>query len=91
MPQGKIKTKTNVQKPTQKKHTVDKKKGIQKKGKFDLKSKKLVKGQVQKFQKQVQKDINARIETDLKNLAVRQGEGKLFRTLDTKVPEAKSK
>ena len=24
MPQGKIKTKTNVQKPTQKKHTVDK-------------------------------------------------------------------
>jgi len=88
MPQGKIKVKTNVQKPSQKKGKVDKSKGIQKKGKFDLKSKNLLKSHVQKFKKNVQKEINSKIESDLKNLAVRQGEGKLFRALDTKVPAA---
>jgi len=85
MPQGKIKTKTN-QKPPQKKIKVERglSKGITKKGKFDFKSKNGTKYQVQKFKKQVQTEINNRIEKDIKSLAVKQGEGKQFRTLDTK-------
>jgi len=82
MAQGKIKVKSN-QKPPAKKTKQVKNKGIQKKGKFTFASKNQTKLQIQKFKQTVTKDINAKIETELKAIALKQHEGKEFHTLST--------
>jgi len=80
MPQGKIKTKTNV-KPPAKKNKVVKNKGITKKGRFNFSAKNGVQQQIQKFKKEIQKGINANIETEVKAIALKDQEGKPFKAL----------
>lgn len=88
MAQGKLKTKTNA-KPPQKKNKPGKSnpkggvhlKGGVKKGNFKFTAKKTAQQQVQKFKKAVEKGINAKIETELKAVAVSHHEGKQFKTI----------
>jgi hypothetical protein len=83
MPQGKLKTKTN-QKPPPKKSRPEitkRAKGITKKGKYNFAPKQGAQLQVHKFKKAIQKDINSRIESDIKALAIKQGEGKALKLL----------
>jgi len=82
MAQGKIKVKSN-QKPPPKKNKQTKSKGVVKKGKFTFAAKNQTKLQIQKFKKAVTKDINTKIETELKAIALKQHEGKEFHTLST--------
>jgi len=80
MAQGKIKVKTNTKPPAKKNKPVKNKGGV-KKGKFNFTAKKNTQNQIQKFKKEIQKGINANIETELKAVALKQEEGKEFKTI----------
>lgn len=80
MPQGKLKTKTNI-KPPAKKNKVVKKSGILKKGRFTFTAKKTTQQQLQKFKKEIQKGINANIEESVKAIAIKDQEGKPLKSI----------
>jgi len=80
MAQGKIKVKSNAKPPPKKNKPVKNKGGV-KKGKFTFTAKKNTQNQIQKFKKQIQKGINANIESELKAVALKQEEGKEFKTI----------
>jgi len=82
MPQGKIKTKSNKPVP-KKKQGVVKNKGITKKGSFKTVPKKAAQFEKFKFQKAVSKAINSKIETDIKATAIKQGEGKALKIINS--------
>jgi hypothetical protein len=58
-----------------------KNKGITKKGSFKTVPKKAAQFEKFKFQKAVSKTINSKIETDIKAVAIKQGEGKSLKIL----------